>query len=53
LTRIAGVEDKMKASKQARLKELEEINQCIQADNAELKRLLQVAEDENKKLRLM
>jgi hypothetical protein len=48
LTRIAGVEDKMeKTSKNAWLKEIEEVNQCIQVENAELRRLLQVAEDEN------
>jgi len=54
LTRIAGVEDKMeKTSKNAWLKEIEEVNQCIQVENAELRRLLQVAEDENYKLGLM
>jgi hypothetical protein len=42
-----------KGLKQVRLQELEEINQCIQAENAELRRILQVAEDEKNKLRLM
>jgi hypothetical protein len=32
---------------------LEEINQCIQVENADLIRLLQVAENEKKKLRLV
>ena len=54
MTRIAGVEDKMeKTSKNAWLKEIEEVNQCIQVENAELRMLLQVAEDENYKLGLM
>jgi hypothetical protein len=42
-----------KGLKRARLQELEEINQCIRAENVELRRLLQVAEDEKQKLRLM
>jgi hypothetical protein len=53
LTGIAGVEDKMgKASKNAWLRELEEINQTIQAENVELRRLLQESEEEKRKLRL-
>jgi hypothetical protein len=39
--------------KQARLQELEEINQCIQEENAELRRLLQFTKDEKQKLRLV
>jgi hypothetical protein len=41
-----------KGMKQVWLKELEEINQCIQVENAELRRLLQVAEEEKKILQL-
>jgi hypothetical protein len=51
LTGIAGVEDKMgKASKNAWLRELEEINQSIQAKNVELREMLRDAEEENQRL---
>jgi (p)ppGpp synthase/HD superfamily hydrolase len=54
LTWILGVEDNMgKALKNARLKKIEEINQCIQENNVDLRRLLQVVDDENQKQRLM
>jgi len=53
LTRTAGVEDKMgKATENAWLHELEEINQTIQAENVELRRLLPESEEEKSKLRL-
>jgi hypothetical protein len=42
-----------KGLKRVILQELEEINQCIQAENAKLRRILQFAEDEKYKLRLM
>ena len=46
--------DKMgKTLKNAWLNELEEINQCIQAKNEKIRRLLQVSQDKNHKLRLM
>jgi hypothetical protein len=41
-----------KEKKQAWLHELEEINQTIQAENIELRRLLQESEEEKRKLRL-
>jgi flagellar biosynthesis/type III secretory pathway chaperone len=40
----------VKGTKQVWLKELEEINHNIQAENAELRRLLQVAEEEKQEL---
>jgi hypothetical protein len=39
-----------KEKKQAWLRELEEINQTIQAENVELRRLLQESEEEKRKL---
>ena len=39
-----------KGTKRVWLKELEEINQCSQAENEELRRLLWVAEEENQEL---
>jgi predicted O-linked N-acetylglucosamine transferase (SPINDLY family) len=41
-----------KSLKLERLQELEEINQQIQKENSELRRLLRVFEDENQKLQL-
>jgi hypothetical protein len=41
-----------KASKWEWLQELEEINQSIQEENVELRTLLQILEDEKKKLQL-
>jgi hypothetical protein len=41
-----------KAKKQAWLRELEEINQIIQAENTELRRLFQEFEEEKSKLRM-
>ncbi|GLJ40505.1 hypothetical protein SUGI_0835210 [Cryptomeria japonica] len=42
-----------KRLKRERLQELEEINQSIQAENVELRRLLEIAENEKQKLRLL
>jgi hypothetical protein len=51
LTGIAGVECKMeKTPKKAWLNELQEINQSIQAENVELKKMLRDAEEENQRL---
>jgi hypothetical protein len=41
-----------KASKREWLQELEEINQSIQEENVELRRLLHISEDEKRKLQL-
>jgi hypothetical protein len=51
LTGIAGVECKMeKTPKKAWLNELQEINQSIQVENVELKKMLRDAEEENQRL---
>ena len=42
-----------KVKKQAWIYDLEEINQGIQAENAELRRLLATFEDENQRLQLL
>ena len=39
-----------KGLKRSRIQELEEINQCVQAKNAKLRRILDIIEDEKRKL---
>ena len=39
-----------KGLKRSRIQELEEINQCVQAKNAKLRRILDITEDEKRKL---
>jgi hypothetical protein len=41
-----------KSSKREWIQELEEINQSIQAENVELKRLLHISKDEKRNLQL-
>ena len=39
-----------KGLKRSRIQELEEINQCVQAKNAKLRRILDIIENEKRKL---
>ena len=39
-----------KGLKRSRIQELEEINQCVQGKNAKLRRIMDIIEDEKRKL---
>jgi hypothetical protein len=42
-----------KSLKRARLQELEEINQAMQQENAELRRLVQIIEEDRERMRTL